>query len=432
MERVTVIGAGLAGCEATWQLIKRNIPVRLVEMRPKKESPAFHTDRFAELVCSNSLRSNAMNNAVGILKEELRQMDSLIMKSADMHAVPAGSALAVDRETFSQYITDTIKNHPLVEVVNEEMTSLPAGPCIIATGPLTSDTLAKAIHDFTAEDTFHFYDAAAPIIEKDSIDFSKAYYKSRYDKGEASYINCPMNADEFEVFYDALIHAECVNLHDFEKETYFEGCMPIEEMARRGKKTMLFGPLKPVGLEKDKDSHPVAVVQLRQDNVAASMYNIVGFQTHLTWLEQRRVFALIPGLENLKITRYGVMHRNSYLSSPVVLKETYQSKKRDDLFFAGQLTGVEGYVESCASGLIAGINMALYMQGKEPICFGNTCVMGSQAYYITHCDAKHFQPMNANFGIMHLNEKCKKHERKEKFASQALARIAQIKDEVDG
>lgn len=432
MERVTVIGAGLAGCEATWQLIKRNIPVRLVEMRPKKESPAFHTDRFAELVCSNSLRSNAMNNAVGILKEELRQMDSLIMKSADMHAVPAGSALAVDRETFSQYITDTIKNHPLVEVVNEEMTSLPEGPCIIATGPLTSDTLAKAIHDFTAEDTFHFYDAAAPIIEKDSIDFSKAYYKSRYDKGEASYINCPMNADEFEVFYDALIHAECVNLHDFEKETYFEGCMPIEEIARRGKKTMLFGPLKPVGLEKDKDSHPVAVVQLRQDNVAASMYNIVGFQTHLTWPEQRRVFALIPGLENLKITRYGVMHRNSYLSSPVVLKETYQSKKRDDLFFAGQLTGVEGYVESCASGLIAGINMALYIQGKEPICFGNTCVMGSQAYYITHCDAKHFQPMNANFGIMHLNEKCKKHERKEKFASQALARIAQIKDEVDG
>ena len=432
MEQVTVVGAGLAGCEATWQLVKRNIPVRLIEMRPKKESPAFHTDRFAELVCSNSLRSNAMNNAVGILKEELRQMDSLIMKSADMHAVPAGSALAVDRETFSQYITDIIKNHPLVEVVNEEMTSLPEGPCIIATGPLTSDTLAKAIHDFTAEDTFHFYDAAAPIIEKDSIDFSKAYYKSRYDKGEASYINCPMNADEFEVFYDALIHAECVNLHDFEKETYFEGCMPIEEMARRGKKTMLFGPLKPVGLEKDKDSHPVAVVQLRQDNVAASMYNIVGFQTHLTWPEQRRVFALIPGLENLKITRYGVMHRNSYLSSPIVLKETYQSKKRDDLFFAGQLTGVEGYVESCASGLIAGINMALYIQGKEPICFGNTCVMGSQAYYITHCDAKHFQPMNANFGIMHLNEKCKKHERKEKFASQALARIAQIKDEVDG
>lgn len=432
MEQVTVVGAGLAGCEATWQLVKRNIPVRLIEMRPKKESPAFHTDRFAELVCSNSLRSNAMNNAVGILKEELRQMDSLIMKSADMHAVPAGSALAVDRETFSQYITDTIKNHPLVEVVNEEVTSLPEGHCIIATGPLTSDSLAKAIHEFTSEDTFHFYDAAAPIIEKDSIDFSKAYYKSRYDKGEASYINCPMNADEFEVFYDALIHAECAHMHDFEKETYFEGCMPIEEMARRGKKTMLFGPLKPVGLEKDKDSHPVAVVQLRQDNVAASMYNIVGFQTHLTWPEQRRVFSLIPGLENLKITRYGVMHRNSYLSSPIVLKETYQAKNRENLFFAGQLTGVEGYVESCASGLIAGINMALLMQGKEPICFGNTCVMGSQAYYITHCDPKHFQPMNANFGIMHLNEKCKKHERKEKLASQALSRIQEIKEQVNG
>ena len=333
----------------------------------------------------------------------------------------------------------------MFEVVNEEMTALPQGPCIIATGPLTSDSLAKAIHDFTSEDTFHFYDAAAPIIEKYSIDFSKAYYKSRFDKGEASYINCPMNADEFETFYDALIHAECVNLHDFEKETYFEGCMPIEEMARRGKKTMLFGPLKPVGLEKDKDSHPDAVVQLRQDNVAASMYNIVGFQTHLTWPEQRRGLkkqkkkpeqkkknTKKTKKKKKKKTRYGVMHRNSYLSSPIVLKETYQSKKRDDLFFAGQLTGVEGYVESCASGLIAGINMSLYMQGKEPICFGNTCVMGSQAYYITHCDPKHFQPMNANFGIMHLNEKCKKHERKEKFAAQALSRIQEIQEQVNG
>ena len=425
MEQVTVVGAGLAGCEATWQLVKRNIPVRLIEMRPKKESPAFHTDRFAELVCSNSLRSNAMNNAVGILKEELRQMDSLIMKSADMHAVPAGSALAVDRETFSQYITDTIKNHPLVEVVNEEMTALPQGPCIIATGPLTSDSLAKAIHDFTSEDTFHFYDAAAPIIEKDSIDFSKAYYKSRYDRGEASYINCPMNQEEFDRFYEALTHAECAKMHDFE-QTYFEGCMPVEEMARRGKKTLLFGPLKPVGLEKDENAHPVAVVQLRQDNVAATMYNIVGFQTHLTWPEQRRVFSLIPGLENLKITRYGVMHRNSFISSPEVLEETYQSKQRKDCFFAGQLTGVEGYVESCASGLIAGINMAQYMQEKEPIRFGNTCIMGSQAYYITHCDPKHFQPMNANFGIVNLKEKCKKRERKEKIAQQALARIDEI------
>ncbi len=432
MEKVTIVGAGLAGCEACWQLIKRGIPVRLIEMRPQKESSAFHTDMFAELVCSNSLRSNAMNNAVGILKEELRHLDSLIMKSADMHAVPAGSALAVDRKGFSQYITETIKNHSLVEVIYEEVESIPSGPCIIATGPLTSSTLASSIHDFTHEDTFHFYDAAAPIVEKDSIDFSKAYFKSRYDKGEASYINCPMNADEFERFYDVLIHAECAKMHDFEKETYFEGCMPIEEMAKRGKKTMLFGPLKPVGLEKDKDSHPVAVVQLRQDNVGATMYNIVGFQTHLTWPEQRRVFSLIPGLENLKITRYGVMHRNSYLSSPVLLKETYQSKVRENLFFAGQLTGVEGYVESCASGCIAGINMALYMQGKDCIEFGNTCVMGSQAYYITHCDPKHFQPMNANFGIMHLNEKCKKFERKEKMAKQAIARIDEIVEALNG
>ena len=276
----------------------------------------------------------------------------------------------------------------------------------------------------------HFYDAAAPIVEKDSIDFSKAYFKSRYDKGEASYINCPMNAEEFDRFYEALIHAECVKMHDFELKV-FEGCMPIEEMARRGKKTMLFGPLKPVGLEKDENHHPVAVVQLRQDNVAGSLYNIVGFQTHLTWPEQRRVFSLIPGLENLRITRYGVMHRNSFLCAPKVLKETYQSKKREDLFFAGQLTGVEGYVESCASGLIAGINMARYLEGKEPIVFGNTCIMGSQAHYITHCTPEHFQPMNANFGIVELKEKCKKNMRKEKICQQALSRIEQIKEMLD-
>ena len=425
MEQVTVVGAGLAGCEATWQLVKRNIPVRLIEMRPKKESPAFHTDRFAELVCSNSLRSNAMNNAVGILKEELRKLDSLVMAAADANAVPAGSALAVDRKGFSKQITETLKNHPCVRISHEEITEIPEGPCIIASGPLTSDALAQSIHDFLETDALHFYDAAAPIIEKDSIDFSKAYYKSRYDRGEASYINCPMNQEEFDRFYEALTHAECAKMHDFE-QTYFEGCMPVEEMARRGKKTLLFGPLKPVGLEKDENAHPVAVVQLRQDNVAATMYNIVGFQTHLTWPEQRRVFSLIPGLENLKITRYGVMHRNSFISSPEVLEETYQSKQRKDCFFAGQLTGVEGYVESCASGLIAGINMAQYMQEKEPIRFGNTCIMGSQAYYITHCDPKHFQPMNANFGIVNLKEKCKKRERKEKIAQQALARIDEI------
>lgn len=431
MPDVTIIGAGLAGSEAAWQCAKRNIKVHLIEMRPVKTSPAFHTDMFAELVCSNSLRSNALNNAVGILKEELRRMDSLIMQAADANAVPAGSALAVDREGFSKMITETLRNHPNITVETKEVTEIPEGPCIVATGPLTSDALANEIYEYLGQPPFHFYDAAAPIIEKDSIDFNIAYYKSRYDKGEASYINCPMNEEQFDVFYDALVNAECAKLHDFEKETYFEGCMPVEEMARRGKKTLLFGPLKPVGLEKDKDSRPVAVVQLRQDNVAASLYNIVGFQTHLTWPEQRRVFSLIPGLENLRITRYGVMHRNSFLCSPLVLRETYQSKIRDDLFFAGQLTGVEGYVESTASGLIAGINMARLLKGKDPILFGNTCIMGSQAYYITHADPKHFQPMNANFGIVQFLGKCKKHERKEKICQQALARIQEIAETID-
>lgn len=426
-KKVTIIGAGLAGSEAALQCAKRGIEVVLYEMRPKKYPPAFSTEGFAELVCSNSLRSNSLNNAVGILKEEMRQLDSLIMRAADLAQVPAGSALAVDRHLFSDFVTETLKNHPLVTVVHEEVDTIPQGPVIVASGPLTSEALAASIQEFTGNDPFHFFDAAAPILEKDSIDFSKAYFKSRYDKGEASYINCAMNQEEFDRFYDALVNAQCAHLHDFEQEVYFEGCMPIEEMARRGKKTMLFGPLKPVGLEKDGE-HPVAVVQLRQDNVAASLYNIVGFQTHLTWPEQKRVFSLIPGLENAVFTRYGVMHRNSYLDSPKVLKETYQTQKREDLFFAGQMTGVEGYVESAASGLIAGINMARYLQGENCIEFGNTCVMGSQAFYITHCDSKNFQPMNANFGILHAKEKYKKRERKEKLAQQALDRIEEIKE----
>ena len=429
-KEVTVIGAGLAGSEAAWQLAKRGIQVRLIEMRPHSSPPAFSTGQFAELVCSNSLRSNSLNNAVGILKEEMRQLDSLIMKSADLNQVPAGSALAVDRHKFSEMITQTLSNHPNITIVHEEVREIPEGPVIIASGPLTSEPLAKAIQAFTDEHPFHFFDAAAPITEKDSIDFSKAYFKSRYDKGEASYINCPMDQQQFDTFYEALIAAECAHLHEFEQEVYFEGCMPIEEMARRGKKTLLFGPLKPVGLEREGE-HPVAVVQLRQDNVAGSLYNIVGFQTHLTWPEQRRVFSLIPGLENAKITRYGVMHRNSFLDSPKILKETYQTKKREDLFFAGQMTGVEGYVESAASGLIAGINMARYIQGKECIEFENTCVMGSQAYYITHCDSKNFQPMNANFGILRAKEKYRKKEKKERLAKQALDTIQSIKERLD-
>lgn len=428
MEKVTIIGAGLAGSEACYQLIKRGIPVRLIEMRPKVSSPAHRSDRFAELVCSNSLRSDSLNNAVGILKEEMRHLDSLIMRCADEHRVPAGSALAVDRDGFAQAVSDTLKHHPLVEVVYEEVDHIMDGPVIIASGPLTSQKLAASIQEYTHEDYFHFYDAAAPIIEKDSINFDKAYIKSRYDKGEAAYINCPMNKEEFEAFYDALIHAQTAELHEFEKETYFEGCMPFEEMARRGKKTLLFGPMKPVGLECPDGTLPYAVVQLRQDNAVASLYNVVGFQTHLKWGEQKRILSMIPGLENVSIVRYGVMHRNSYLCAPKVLRPTYQHITRDDLFFAGQLTGVEGYVESAASGLLAGLNMANIMKGKAPVVLPDTCVIGSMVNYITHASASYFQPMNANFGIMRLEGKVKKKDRKEAFAKQALDVVASYKE----
>lgn len=420
MKNVTIVGAGLAGSEAAWQLVKRGIPVTIIEMRPKTSSPAHHSDQFAELVCSNSLRSDSLLNAVGILKEEMRHLDSLIIQAADATRVPAGSALAVDRQAFSKRITDTLKQHPLVEVIEQEVTSIPEGPTIIASGPLTSDALSKAIQEYTHQDYFHFYDAAAPIVEKDSIDFSKAYIKSRYDKGEAAYINCPMNKEEFDAFYQELIHAETAELHDIDEETYFEGCMPFEEMARRGEKTLLFGPMKPVGLERPDGSLPYAVVQLRQDNAVASLYNIVGFQTHLKWGEQKRVLSMIPGLEQVSIVRYGVMHRNSYLCAPKVLRPTYQHITRDDLFFAGQLCGVEGYVESAASGLLAGLNMANLLRGKEVITLPNTCVIGSMAYYITHASPTYFQPMNANFGIMKLEAKVRKKERKEAFAKQAL------------
>lgn len=431
MKTVKVIGAGLAGSEAAWQLAERGISVQLYEMRPKVMSPAHKTGNFAELVCSNSLRSNALTNAVGVLKEELRRMNSLIMKMADLHAVPAGSALAVDREAFSQAVTDAVKNHPLIEVIEEEMTEIPDGPVIIASGPLTSDALSASIKDLLNEGTFHFYDAAAPIIEKDSIDFTKAYFKSRYDKGDADYINCPMNKEEFETFYRELIQAETVPLKEFEKEIYFEGCMPFEEMARRGQKTLLFGPMKPVGLGQEGKPRPYAVVQLRQDDAAASLYNIVGFQTHLKWPEQKRIISLIPGLENASIVRYGVMHRNSYLNSPKVLRQSYQSKLRDDLFFAGQMTGVEGYIESCASGMAAAINMARLVQGKELIVFPQETMIGSMAYYITHASPDYFQPMNANFGIVPLRAEVRKSERKEAYGKQALEALDSILEEIN-
>ncbi|MEG0403109.1 MAG: methylenetetrahydrofolate--tRNA-(uracil(54)-C(5))-methyltransferase (FADH(2)-oxidizing) TrmFO [Anaerorhabdus sp.] len=419
MSDVVIVGAGLAGSEAAWQLANLGFKVQLIEMRPKKMTPAHKTEKFGELVCSNSLRSDALSNAVGLLKEEMRSCNSLIMKIADETKLPAGSALAVDREEFSRRITETIMNHPNIEVILDEVSEIPSGPCILATGPLTSDSLSKSIITFLETAEFYFYDAAAPIIEKDSIDFSKAYFKSRYDKGEADYINCPMTRDEFDTFYRELIQAETVPVKEFEKEVYFEGCMPFEVMAKRGMQTLLFGPMKPVGLEHN-GFRPYAVVQLRQDNAVASLYNVVGFQTHLTWPEQKRILQLIPGLENCQIVRYGVMHRNSFINSPLCLEPTYQSKKRKDLFFAGQMTGVEGYVESAASGLLAGLNMAQVLMGKEPVVLGNTCMMGAMSHYITHADAKNFQPMNANFGILKLEGDFKKKDKKDAYAPQAL------------
>ena len=428
---VNVIGAGLAGSEAAWQIAKRGVRVRLFEMRPVKQTPAHHTDKFAELVCSNSLRANSLTNAVGVIKEEMRMLDSVIMAAADKCSVPAGGALAVDRHEFAGYVTETVKNHPLVEVIHEEVTEIPEGITVIATGPLTSDSLAQKIKELTGEDYLYFYDAAAPILEKDSIDMEKVYLKSRYDKGEAAYLNCPMTKEEFDAFREALIHAECAPLKEFEKEKYFEGCMPIEVMASRGEKTMLFGPMKPVGLEDPKTGkRPYAVVQLRQDDAAGTLYNIVGFQTHLKWPEQKRVFSMIPGLENLEIVRYGVMHRNTFINSPRVLTSTYQLRSNPNLFFAGQMTGVEGYVESAGSGLIAGINAARLAMGEELLYFPHETALGSMARYITEADAKNFQPMNVNFGIFpDLGERIKsKVERAEKHANRAIETIRNFKN----
>ena len=429
MERtVNVIGAGLAGSEATWQLIRKGYKVRLFEMRPQKSTGAHKTGDFSELVCSNSLRSNALTNAVGLLKQEMRELDSLIMKAADKHAIPAGSALAVDREGFAREITETLRNHPLVEIVSEEVTSIPEGPTIIATGPLTSSPLAKAIKELLQEDSFYFFDAAAPIVTKESINMDIAYYKSRYDKGDADYINCPMTKEQFEAFYDALISGETAEVHDVDKEIYFEGCMPVEVMAKRGPQTLTFGPLKPVGLEKD-GQRPYAVVQLRQDNAVGTLYNIVGFQTHLKWGEQKRIFSMIPGLENCEIVRYGVMHRNTYINSPRVLLPTYQTRIRSDLFFAGQMTGVEGYCESAASGLLAGHNMALLLEGKKPVVLPDTTMIGAMAHYIVNADDRYFQPMNANFGIFNLEHFVPKKQRKDAYSVQALEVLKQYSQE---
>ena len=433
MVYVNVIGAGLAGSEAAWQIANAGVEVHLYEMRPTKKTPAHHTNQFAELVCSNSLRGNSLQNAVGVLKEEMRRMNSVIIHSADETSVPAGGALAVDRDTFSATVTEKLRNHPLITVYEEELTAFPEGITVVATGPLTSEGLAKTIKEFNGSDGFYFYDAAAPIIEKSSINFDKVYLKSRYDKGKAAYLNCPMTKEEFEAFHKELVNAEVAPLKEFEKEKYFEGCMPIEVMAARGEKTMLFGPMKPVGLEDPKTGkRPYAVIQLRQDNAAASLYNIVGFQTHLKWGEQKRVFQMIPGLENAEFVRYGVMHRNSFMNSPELLEPTYQSLKDSRIFFAGQMTGVEGYVESAASGLIAGINAARLAKGEELVVFPRETAMGSMAYYITHAEGKHFQPMNANFGLFpELPERIRdKKVRYETLANRALESLEQVKNEL--
>lgn len=436
MKKVIIVGAGMAGSEAAWQVAQRGIKVDLYEMRPEKSTPAHKTEKFAELVCSNSLRGAGLENAVGLLKEEMRQLDSIIMESADINRVPAGGALAVDREGFSQYITDKVKNHPNVTVINKEIETIPqedAAITIIASGPLTSEVLAKSIGELTGQDYFYFYDAAAPLISKESIDMSKAYRASRYGKGTADYINCPMDKEEYEKFWQELTTAELAPIKEFEKAKFFEGCMPVEEMARRGIDTLLYGPLKPVGLEDPKTGkRPYAVVQLRQDNAADSLYNIVGFQTHLKWPEQKRVFGLIPGLENAEFVRYGVMHRNTFINSPELLRPTLQYKDRDDLLFAGQMTGVEGYIESAASGLVAGVNAAYLAKGENPVIFPEQTAHGSMCKYITSAVAKHFQPMNANFGLMPpLEERIRdKKLKKQKIAERALEFLAKFKIDV--
>ena len=426
--RVTVIGAGLAGAEAAWQVARQGVEVDLYEMRPTRQTPAHHTTQFAELVCTNSLRANAVTNAVGLLKEEMRRLDSLILRSADLHAVPAGGALAVDRERFSQAVTEELTNHPNIRVIRDEVSEIPSeGLTIVATGPLTSPDLSQSIRRFIGQEHLYFFDAAAPIVTKESVDMDKVYFASRYDKGEAAYLNCPMTEDEFNAFYDALVSAETAPLHEFEEEKYFEGCMPVEVMAKRGRKTLLFGPLKPVGLTDPRTGQrPYAVIQLRQDNAAATLFNIVGFQTHLKWGEQKRVFQMIPGLEQAEFVRYGVMHRNTYLNSPTSLESTYQAKHRPDLFFAGQITGVEGYVESAAAGLIAGINAGRMARGMEPVEAPVTTAIGSLAHYITHAAPDNFQPMNATFGLLPpLEVRVRdKRERAQAMADRALTHLA--------
>ena len=402
MTPVTVIGAGLAGSECAWQLARRGVPVRLVEMKPQKMTPAHSSPDFAELVCSNSLRSDELTNAVGLLKEELRRLGSVIMMSADRNRVAAGGALAVDREGFARTITETLRAHPNIEVVSEEATEIPAeGVVVLATGPLTSDAMAEAIGRLCPEFDLHFYDAVAPIVTLESVDMESAFFASRYDKGTADYVNCPMDRDEYLAFVRELVSAKEAPVHGFDDGGVFEGCMPVEVMARRGEDTLRYGPLKPVGLRDPrtgKDNY--AVVQLRRDNAEGTLYNLVGFQTHLTWGEQKRVFSMIPALKNAEFVRYGVMHRNTYLNSPKLLDRYYRLKADPRIRFAGQMTGVEGYVESCASGALVGIETAAEVLGLEPVDFPQETAIGALGLYVSGGSVGDFQPMNINFGII--------------------------------
>ena len=400
--KVTVIGAGLAGCEAAWQLAQRGIEVTLREMKPHKMSPAHTSENFAELVCSNSLRGAGLENAVGLLKEELRRLDSIILRAADATRVEAGGALAVDRHGFAAYVTEAIRNHPNITVVDGEVTELPEGEVIVASGPLTSDALAEHLLTlFGGDTTLHFFDAAAPLVTYESIDMTKAWFASRYDKGTADYINCARNEEEYKTFREELCNAEEANVHGFEDKNVFDGCMPIEVMARRGEDTMRYGPLKPRGLKDPTTGRePYAVVQLRRDNSDGSIYNLVGFQTHLKFGEQKRVFSMIPALSHADYVRYGVMHRNTYMDSPRLLNRYYQLKSQPRISFAGQMTGVEGYVESAASGFLVGVETARRLRGMEPVNFPKETAIGALALYISDSSVENFQPMNINFGII--------------------------------
>lgn len=421
---VKVIGAGLAGVEASYYLANKGIDVELYEMRPTKQTSAHKTGLFSELICSNSLRANSIDVAVGLLKEEMKMFNSIVMEAAEATSVPAGGSLAVDRDKFASYITEKIKNHPRIKVINEEVKEIPSGDVIIATGPLTSDDFSIAIKNFLDEKDFYFFDAVAPIIDGSTINYDKVYLKSRYDKGEAAYLNCPMTKEEFDKFYEKLVTSECVEPHEFELKV-FEGCMPFEVMAKRGKDTLLFGPMKPVGLEHN-GIRPYAVVQLRKENTLGSAYNIVGFQTHLTWPSQREVIKLIPGLEDATILRYGVMHRNTYINSPKLLNSFYQLKKCERIFFAGQMTGVEGYVESASSGLLAAINMARKVNNQELLKFPTETMMGSLANYISSPN-ENFVPMNANYGIVpELGFKHGKKERKMLYGKRGLEKMEEF------